>query len=149
MMLEAATLEWTRDHVHAMTAGCGPCAGLGVDAVSIAVWERHLEAGGDRLLRRIYTSAELDFCAGRVDRLAVRMAAKEAALKALGTGMRGVRLYEVEIASRSEGLPELFLHGAAAERAERLGWRGWRVSLCHEEDLALAVVVAWAEGRRA
>jgi holo-[acyl-carrier protein] synthase len=137
-------LSRVEERVARMGSACGLDAGLGVDAVSVAEWERHLRAGGDRLLRRVYTKQELEFCAGRTERLAVRMAAKEAALKALGTGMRGIQLPEVEVVSQPEGLPELVLHGAAALRAQKLGWRRWRLSLCHEDDLALAVVVAFA-----
>jgi holo-[acyl-carrier protein] synthase len=138
-MVDAARVV---DRVEQLGAACGLDTGLGVDAVSIPEWRRHLEAGGDRLLRRTYTEQELAFCDQRVERLAARMAAKEATLKALGTGMRGVRPREVEVVSRPDGLPELVLHGSAARRASDLGWTRWRVSLCHEDELALAVVAA-------
>jgi holo-[acyl-carrier protein] synthase len=137
-------LARVEERVARIGSACGLDTGLGVDAVCIAEWERHLRAGGERLLRRVYTKQELKFCAGRTERLAARMAAKEAALKALGTGMRGIRLPEVEVVSRPEGLPELVLRGAAALRAEELGWRRWRLSLCREGDLALAIVAAFA-----
>lgn len=133
------------EQVTRLGAACGLGVGLGVDAVSIPEWARHLNAGGERLMRRIYTEQELVFCDGRIERLAARMAAKEAALKALGTGMRGIRPPEIEIVSRPEGLPELVLHRAAAQRARQLGWVRWRVSLCHEDELALAVVAAFTK----
>ena len=139
-MLDLGKVE---EEVTRLGAACGLGVGLGVDAVNIPEWERHLHAGGERLLRRVYTQQELVFCDGRIERLAARMAAKEAALKALGTGMRGIRPQEVEIVSRPEGLPELVLRGAAAQRAWQLGWTHWRVSLCHEDQLALAVVAAF------
>jgi len=119
----------------------GPCR-VGTDAVHIKTWERHLRLGGERLIRRIYTDAEVDFCEGRPDRLSTRLAAKEAVLKVLGTGVRGVSMDEVEVVSESSGRPTLRLHGRAAGIAETLGLSGLEVSLCHEEGFALAVVIA-------
>ena len=90
----------------------GP-ARVGVDAVHIPTWERHLRLGGDALLRRTYARAEIEFCASRPDRLSSRLAGKEAVLKALGTGIRGVGLVDVEIVSEPAGRPTVVLHGAA------------------------------------
>lgn len=115
---------------------------VGTDAVHIETWERHLHLGGERLTRRIYTDAEIEFCEGRPDRLSTRLAAKEAVLKALGTGVRGVSMNEVEVVSEPSGRPTLRLHGRATGIAETLGLSGFEVSLCHEEGFALAVVVA-------
>src|SRR5690348_12600771 len=78
---------------------------VGVDAVHIPTWERHLILGGDRLLQRTYTVGELAFCRGRVERLSSRLAAKEAVLKVLGTGIRGVSFTDVEIVSQPSGRP--------------------------------------------
>lgn len=119
---------------------------LGQDLVSIprlaAALARH-EAG---FRRRVYTAAEWQACAARVDRaaaLATRFAAKEAALKALGTGWgAGGGLSEVEVLGGGRTAPRLVLHGRAAARAQALGVT-LEVSLSHDGDLALAVVLAW------
>lgn len=121
---------------------------VGTDAVHIETWERHLRLGGERLAKRIYTDAEIEFCEGRPDRLSTRLAAKEAVLKALGTGVRGVGMDEVEVVSEPSGRPTLRLHGRAFEIAETLGLSGFELSLCHEEGFALAVVIAQSEEER-
>jgi holo-[acyl-carrier protein] synthase len=123
-------------------------ARVGVDAVHIPTWERHLGLGGDALLRRTYTSAELAFCSGRTDRLSSRLAGKEAVLKALGTGIRGVGLADVEIVSEAGGRPTVILHGPARARAATLGLDRIEVSLCHESDFALAVAAGLTEAKR-
>jgi holo-[acyl-carrier protein] synthase len=112
---------------------------VGVDAVHIPTWARHLELGGEPLVNRIYTTAEVEFCANRPERLAARLAAKEAVLKTLGTGIRGIALRDVEIRSETSGQPVVVLHGAGSARAAELGLTGVAVSLCHEEEFALAV----------
>jgi holo-[acyl-carrier protein] synthase len=122
---------------------------VGTDAVHIETWERHLRLGGERLARRIYTSGEIEFCEGRADRLSTRLAAKEAALKALGTGVRGVSMVEVEVVSESSGRPTLRLHDRASGIAETLGLSKFEVSLCHEEGFAMAVVIAQSKEVRA
>jgi holo-[acyl-carrier protein] synthase len=114
-------------------------ARVGVDAVHIPTWERHLRLGGDALLERTYTRGEIVFCVGRPDRLSSRLAGKEAVLKALGTGIRGVGLDDVEIVSEPTGRPTVVLHGPARERAAELGLDRIEVSLCHEAEIALAV----------
>lgn len=121
---------------------------IGVDAVHIPTWERHLNIGGPDLAQRVYTPAELDFCAGRTERLAVRLAAKEAVLKMLGTGIRGIALAEVEICSDPDGRPHVALHGRAGDRARRLGVGEVVVSLCHEQEFGLAVAAATVRGGR-
>lgn len=79
---------------------------------------------------------------GRAAYVAGRFAAKEAAVKALGTGFsEGVRLTDVEILSLESGKPELFLHGEAAVIARRLGVHAAHVSISHERDVAGAVVI--------
>jgi holo-[acyl-carrier protein] synthase len=114
----------------------------GIDIVEIdriaAVLARH----GERFLRRVFTEAEVRYCRGRVPELAARFAAKEAASKALGTGMRGVLWREMEVLPDPRGKPLLYLHGAAQARANELGLREFAVSLTHSRDVAAAVVVA-------
>lgn len=121
---------------------------VGVDIVEISRLQAVLERFGERFLRRLYTPAEQDLCRGRVPELAVRFAAKEATMKALGTGRRGVGWREIEILSDRRGRPLLFLHGRARERAAELGLQHFAVSLSHERHLAVAAVVAWGERAR-
>ena len=115
---------------------------VGVDIIEIeriaAVLERH----GSRFLERIYTEREVAYCRGRVAELAARFAAKEAASKALGTGMRGIRWRDIEVLPDGRGKPLLYLHGAALARAQELGLREFAVSLSHSRDFAVAVVAA-------
>ncbi|MGB9723209.1 MAG: holo-ACP synthase [Chloroflexia bacterium] len=121
---------------------------IGVDVVEISRLEAVLKRFGERFLRRIYTPAEQALCRGRVPELAVRFAAKEAAMKALGTGRRGVGWREIEVLADRRGRPLLFLHGRAGERAAELGLQHFAVSLSHERHLAVATVIAWGEGHR-
>src|SRR5260370_1924626 len=78
---------------------------VGVDVVHIPTWSRHLELGGQALLDRVYTEGELSFAAGRPERLATRLAAKEAVLQLLRRGIRGVSLRGVEVVSWPAGQP--------------------------------------------
>ncbi len=112
----------------------------GVDHVDIAVFRHDLAVGGARFLQRIFTQAELDYCSGRAERLAARFAAKEAVLKALGTGLRGIGWHEVEIRSESNGQPQLLLHGRASIAARSQRVESWSVSLSHSDGLAIALV---------
>lgn len=120
---------------------------VGVDLVEVARVAALLERYGERFLGRVYTAAEQAACRGgaagwRVERLAARFAAKEAAAKALGTGIGAVAFNEIEVRNDGEGRPELVLHGAAAELAAELGLQHWTVSLSHTAELAMATVVA-------
>ncbi|MGC8873924.1 MAG: holo-ACP synthase [Chloroflexia bacterium] len=120
---------------------------VGVDLVEIARVEEALRRFGRRFLERIYTPAEQAFCRGRVPELAARFAVKEAAMKALGTGLRGVGWREVEVLPDARGRPLLYLHGRAQARAAELGLTGFSVSLSHERGHAIALVVGWGDGR--
>jgi holo-[acyl-carrier protein] synthase len=117
-------------------------AAVGVDAVHIPTWAGILAKTGRAVGRRVYTDQELGSADGRADRLATRLAAKEAVLKALGTGIRGIGLHEVEVVSEPEGAPTIVLHGAASERHGELNLGPVAISLCHEEDMAYAVALA-------
>jgi holo-[acyl-carrier protein] synthase len=97
---------------------------------------------GDRFLYRIYTERELAYAAGRLSALAARWAAKEAAAKALGTGIGQVGFREIEVICDAQGKPELWLHGNATRQAARLNLRQFALSLSHTADYALAFVVA-------
>ena len=74
---------------------------------------------GERFLRRIYTADELAYCRGRAPQLASRFAAKEAVMKALGTGRRGVDWSDIEVVRRRGGRPNIQLHGRAYKVADR------------------------------
>ncbi|MCX2726102.1 holo-ACP synthase [Thermomicrobium sp. 4228-Ro] len=115
---------------------------VGVDVIEIWRIERALERFGERFLRRIYTEAERTRYAERLPELAARFAAKEAVMKALGTGIRGVRWRDIEVLPNRRGKPLIRLYDTAAERAHRLGLRHIAVSLTHSRYLAIAVVIA-------
>lgn len=116
---------------------------VGFDACDIEAWGRCLDEGGEALLRRTYRTGELDECAGRVDRLSTRLAAKEAVAKALGTGFcNGVTFSDVEVVTSGDGSPSVRLHGAAAQQAQITGITSVHLSLSHEAGMAYAYVVA-------
>lgn len=115
---------------------------VGIDSVELERVRRALDRFGDRFLRRVYTDTERIAYAGRVPELAVRFAAKEAAMKALGSGRNGVGWREIEVLSNSAGKPFLTLHGRARARADALGLRHFAISLTHSRTDAVAVVVA-------
>ena len=114
----------------------------GLDVIEIDRIDRVLREFGERFLRKVFTERERQRYGDRVAELAVRFAAKEATSKALGTGIRGIRWKEMEIVSNRRGKPILVLHGAAADRAERLGLVAFDVSLTHSRTDAMAFVVA-------
>jgi holo-[acyl-carrier protein] synthase len=114
---------------------------VGIDLIAISRVRRVLERHNDRFLRRVYTPIEVAFCRGRLPELAARFAAKEAVMKALGTGIRGVGWREIEILPDRRGKPLVYLYGRAKERADRIGLTALDVSLTHERDFAAAAVV--------
>jgi holo-[acyl-carrier protein] synthase len=113
----------------------------GVDIIEIIRIARVLERYGERFLHRIYTPGELEYCRGRPSKLASRFAAKEATMKALGTGVRGVGWRDIEVVRAPSGAPGIRLHGRAKRRAERLGLQEICISLSHSREYAVAVVV--------
>jgi holo-[acyl-carrier protein] synthase len=119
--------------------------GIGVDIVEVGRMRRALKRHGQRLEQRVFTPAERSDCAGRADQdlaLAARFAAKEACLKALGTGWaEGLSFRQVEVNRGRDGRPTLRLHGAAAALADRRGVTATHVSLSHQPSVAVAVVV--------
>jgi holo-[acyl-carrier protein] synthase len=118
----------------------------GIDLIEIKRIQKALERHGDRFLTRIYTEAEIKQARGNAPELAARFAAKEAASKALGTGIGPVSWQEMETINDFSGKPQLHLHGRAALIAEELGYTTWSVSLTHSRDTAAAVVVCVGEG---
>lgn len=117
---------------------------VGVDIIEIARIAAALERWGDRFLSRVFTEREVQYCRGRVPELAVRFAAKEAVMKALGTGVRGIAWREIEVLPMRGGKPLVFLHGRAELRARYLGLQDLAISLTHSQEFAIASVVGGA-----
>ena len=113
----------------------------GVDIIEVGRIRRVAETYGRRFLKRIYTDGEVAYCRGRAPQLATRYAAKEAVMKALGTGVRGVRWRDIEVVRRRGQAPTIKLYGTALARAERLGIDHLALSLSHSEEYAVASVV--------
>ena len=118
---------------------------VGVDIIEIDRVAQTVKRWGNRFLRRIYTQGELDYCRGRAPQLAARFAAKEAVMKALGTGRRGVDWRDIEVVRRRGGPPTVHLHGRASKVAERLAVSQTALSLSHSRDYAVASVVMETE----
>ena len=118
---------------------------VGVDIIEIPRVERVYARYGKRFLRRIYTEREIAYCRGRAPQLASRFAAKEAAMKALGTGVRGIRWRDVEVVRGRGQAPRIELHGTARARADRLGMSDLALSLSHSKEFAVASVVGESE----
>jgi holo-[acyl-carrier protein] synthase len=119
--------------------------GTGIDIAEVPRVRRAIERFGDRFLRRIFTAGEIRYCdakANRVERYAARFAAKEAAMKALGTGWNhGVRWRDCEVIRMPGGRPNIAFHGRAAEFAARLGVKNAALSLTHTAEQAMAQVI--------
>jgi holo-[acyl-carrier protein] synthase len=120
---------------------------VGIDLIEIERVRGVLERHPERFMRRVYTPLEAAFCRGRVPELAARFAAKEAVMKALGTGARSVAWRDIEVLPDRRGKPLVYLHGGAKVRAERIGLSAIDISLTHLRDFAMAVVVCAQEHR--
>ena len=120
---------------------------VGVDMIEIDRVARVLQRHPRRFLERVFTPEEVAFCRGRVPELAARFAAKEATMKALGTGARSVAWCDIEVLPDRRGKPLVYLYGGAAERAELIGLDAMDISLSHLADFAVAVVVCSQERR--
>jgi len=118
--------------------------GVGLDATEIGRIEEMLARYGDRFLHRVFTDGEIAYCRAKhraAQSLAARFAAKEAAMKALGTGhSRGVIWRDVEVV-RLGGPPQLRFHGAAGQLFTRMGGHSSHLTLTHTRALALAHVI--------
>jgi holo-[acyl-carrier protein] synthase len=120
--------------------------GIGIDTVDIARVERMLGDKGERFLTRLFSEGERRYVATKVapaQHYAVRLAAKEAAYKALAGNelARGIGWRDVEVVTRTDGSPALLMHGRAADRFGELGATRAHVSLTHSETTAVAVVI--------
>ncbi|HKN62620.1 MAG TPA: holo-ACP synthase [Candidatus Acidoferrales bacterium] len=119
--------------------------GLGLDIAEIDRITAALTRHGAAILERLYTPTEVAYCEShknKFERYAARFAAKEAAMKALGTGWtRGVRWRDIEVANAPGGKPTLRLQGVAREFAEKLGVKNISLTITHSGNLALAQVI--------
>ena len=123
--------------------------GTGIDIAEVDRIAAAVERFGDRFLRRVFTEAEIRYCdskANRFERYAGRFAAKEAAMKAIGTGWRGgVAWTDFEVQRQPGGRPIIVFHGIAAELASKLGVKNSALSITHTKDTAMAQVILEAE----
>jgi holo-[acyl-carrier protein] synthase len=119
--------------------------GTGVDISEVVRIQAAVDRFGDRFLKRVFTPEEIRYClskANAAERLAARFAAKEAGMKAIGTGLRlGVTWQDVEVVRMPGGRPSLQFHRKAAEFAARLGCTSAHLSLTHTKDQAMAFVI--------
>src|SRR5947209_18139877 len=119
--------------------------GTGVDLAEVPRIRASVERFGRKFVDRIFTAREIAYVerkANRYERYAARFAAKEAGMKAIGTGWRhGVRWQDFEVANLPSGKPTLRLHGVAAAIAERLGVTSIQLSITHTAELGMAHVI--------
>lgn len=122
---------------------------MGIDLVEISRLREVFARRGDRFRRRVFTAPEIAYCESRTAKMesyAARFAAKEAAMKALGTGWGdGVGWRDIEVLRSPTGVPELRFYGRALERLNELGARRAHLSLTHARDLAIAQVILEGE----
>ena len=119
--------------------------GMGIDIAEVERVKAAIERHGEAFLRRVYTAREKEYCEkfkNKYERYAGRFAAKEATMKALGTGWsRGVRWVDVEVVRQSGGRPTIFLQGEAAKVASALGVERVALSITHTSAQAFAQVI--------
>jgi holo-[acyl-carrier protein] synthase len=119
--------------------------GTGIDIAEVSRIAASIERFGRRFVERVFTPEEIRYCeskANKVERYAGRFAAKEAAMKAIGTGWsRGVGWQDVEVKRAPGGRPTVAFHGKAAEFFRRLGGVRAQLSITHTEELAMAQVI--------
>lgn len=119
--------------------------GIGVDIVAVAEIADAVEQYGDKYLNRVFTSDEIQYCEEstiKYQRYAARLAAKEAAMKALSTGWgSGVQPRDFEILNEQSGQPLLLVHGEADRLLQNLGITKRWISLAHVPDYAIAQVI--------
>ena len=122
-----------------------PIRGIGIDVVQVSRIVVSQERFGERFEKRLFTDAELEYCRRHADplpHLAARFAAKEAASKALGTGMSaGVAFKLIEVIQPGGRVPTLTFHGAALERYRALGCTASHLTISHDGGIAAACVV--------
>ncbi len=114
---------------------------IGTDIIEIERIRHAIERWGERFLRRVFTEAELGICGQRPHSLAASFASKEAVMKLLGTGARGVGWRDVETLYHPSGKPLIKLNGRARKEADRLGIKEIDVSLSHSREYATATAI--------
>lgn len=114
----------------------------GIDMIENRRVEEGIARLGERFLKRFFTPGERADCDDKPQRLAARLAAKEAVAKALGTGIGDVSWVEIEIRSDERKRPLLHLHGKAAALSAELGLTEWDISLTHTAEYSAAVAIA-------
>ncbi len=115
---------------------------IGVDIVEIRRIEQAVLSWKDSFLNRIYTETELESCHNVVSSLAVRFAAKEAVMKALGKGARGMSIWrDIEVLSNSDGAPLIRLHGQVLQKSKEIGITQLSVTMSHSKEYAIAFVI--------
>jgi holo-[acyl-carrier protein] synthase len=119
--------------------------GTGIDITEVPRIAQSIQRFGDRFLHRVFTEGEIRYCdskANRAERFAARFAAKEAGMKAIGTGWsHGVRWRDIEVCRQPGGRPTIAFHGKAAEFAVKLGVAHVALSLSHTPEMAIAQVI--------
>jgi holo-[acyl-carrier protein] synthase len=119
--------------------------GLGLDIAEVDRIAGVIRRHGEPILKRLYTAREIAYCEShhnKFERYAARFAAKEATMKALGTGWtRGVRWRDIEVVNARGGKPTLALEGVAREIAQRLGVKHISLSITHSQNIAMAQVI--------
>ena len=114
---------------------------IGVDIIEIARIQSAIDRWGESFLRRVYTETELRLYRKKPSSLAARFAGKEAVMKALGTGARGISWREIEIQTAPSGQPLVYLYGKAQDKAASLGLDKLAISLSDSKEYAVAFVV--------
>lgn len=119
--------------------------GIGTDIIEIKRIEEIITKSKDEFLNRVFTQGEIEYSNSKkrfIQHFAVRFAAKEAVLKALGIGFREIKWQDIEIINGELGRPQVRLAGRAREIAEEKSIQHWHISLSHSEDKAVAFVIA-------
>ncbi len=114
---------------------------IGVDIIEIARIQEAVDRWGERFLQRVYTEPELKLCRKKPSSLTARFAGKEAVMKTLGTGTRGISWREIEILAEPSGKPLVRLYDKAQDKADDLGLGELAISLSDSKEYAIAFVV--------
>jgi holo-[acyl-carrier protein] synthase len=117
---------------------------VGVDIIEIGRIQKAASRSKGSFLKRVYTDIELESSGDRSSSLAALFAAKEAVMKALGTGTRGIGWKEIEVLSNNDGAPIIQLHGKASDKAKEIGISQFALSISHSKEFAIAMVVGYA-----
>jgi holo-[acyl-carrier protein] synthase len=117
---------------------------IGVDIIEIGRIKRAIARWQDSFLKRIYTRTELENH-HNISSLAARFAAKEAVMKALGTGTRGVSWTDIEVLTNGDGPPLIRLYGRALQKSTEVGIARFDISISHSRKYAIAFVIGHAK----